>query len=554
MMPSSARTTNKSRTLLQRLADRMVTRLLALPTPAGGYTVANDLPIPMRDGVMLLADLYTPAGTVAGTLLVRSPYGWQLPLAALTGGVYASRGYRVLLARCRGTFGSGGTFEPMAREVEDAADTVAWMRQQSWFDGRFATFGGSYLGFTQWALLMDPPPELVTAVISIAPHDFREAVYQGGAFNLVDFLGWADQVGHQEDPTARRVLNLATAGRRMSKAVRGLPVADAGERLLAGRSLWYRDWVSRRNPADPMWLPMNLGEALNRVTVPVLLQSGWQDVFLAQTLAQYARLAGRGIDVALTIGPWTHGEIVTRGGSLTVRETLGWFDEHLRASGIRTRSGRVKVFVTGAAHEWRDLSSWPPPTNDRALYPEPGGGLGVEAAPAGSQATFTYDPADPTPTLGGRILLGGGYTDDRPLAARGDVLVFTGPVLAAPLEILGHPVVELDHASDNPHADLFVRLSEVDTAGSSRNVSDGFVRLSPATASGGIRLALDAVAHRFAAGKRVRLLVAGGCHPHWERNLGTGGDPATSHRLVPSHRTIKLASSRLLLPVGGGRE
>ncbi len=107
----------------------------------------------------------------------------------------------------------------------------------------------------------------------------------------------------------------------------------------------------------------------------------------------------------------------------------------------------------------------------------------------------------------------------------------------------------LAHSSDNPHADLFVRLSEVDPDGRSRNVSEGFLRLDPEAATGSIRLALDAVAHRFAAGNRIRVVVAGGSHPRWERNLGTGDDPATSARTAPSHRTLDLAASQLVLPV-----
>ena len=75
----------------------------------------------------------------------------------------------MLLQSCRGTFGSGGTFEPMRHEVADGQDTVAWLRNQNWFDGRLATFGASYLGFVQWALAMDPPPELVAAVVFVAP-------------------------------------------------------------------------------------------------------------------------------------------------------------------------------------------------------------------------------------------------------------------------------------------------------------------------------------------------------------------------------------------------
>jgi putative CocE/NonD family hydrolase len=544
-IPSSA----KPRTLIQRFADRLTTRLQRLPAPIDDYTVARELPTPMRDGAVLLSDVYTPTTTCKGTLLVRSPYGWQLPFATLTGSVYASRGYRVVLARCRGTFGSGGTFEPMGREVEDGADTVKWMRQQPWFVGRLATFGGSYLGFTQWALFMDPPPELVTAVISVAPHDFHAAVYQNGAFNLQDFLGWADQMAHQEDPLVQRLISMASSRRRLSQVLDSLSLVEAGERLLAGRSSWYRDWASRRDPGDSMWSPMKLHKALERVKVPVLLQSGWQDLFLPQTLEQHAWLAERGVDVALTVGPWTHSELITKGGSLIVRETLDWLDEHLGAGKLRARVASSKIFVTGA-DQWRDLPAWPPATRDHVLYPHADGGLGEQPSPDRGRATFTYDPADPTPTMGGRTLMQGGYTDDTSLGARRDVLTFTGPLLSTPLEVIGRPGVELAHVTDNAHADLFVRLSEVHADGTSRNVSDGFVRLDPGAADGRHRLELDAIAHRFAAGHRIRLVVAGGCHPHWERNLGTGEDPATSVRLAPSQRTIELASSRLVLPVG----
>jgi uncharacterized protein len=212
----------------------------------------------------------------------------------------------------------------MQHEVDDGTDTVAWMRAQPWFNGRFATFGGSYLGFTQWALLMDPPPELVTAVFAIAPHDFHSAVYRDGAFNLDDYLSWADQVGHQEDPFLKRMQCLINARRRMSEVINKLPLVDAGEQLLAGRSAWFHDWVSRRDPNDPLWQPMKLAASLERVKVPVWLQTGCQDIFLGQTLEQYARLTGRGVDVALTIGPWAHSEIVTKGGDQIIPETLDW--------------------------------------------------------------------------------------------------------------------------------------------------------------------------------------------------------------------------------------
>lgn len=506
----------------------------------------------MRDGVDLLADHYVAREASAGTVLLRSPYGANAVVASLFAGPYIAAGYHVVFVRCRGTFGSGGAFEPMVREVDDSADTVEWLRKQPWFGGRFATVGPSYLGFTQWAMLMDPPPELAAAVIQVGPHDFSRSVYAGGALNLNDFLGWSEMVSHQEDGgLVRTQLRALTATRRQAPAMAQLPLVDAGEELCEGKAPWYREWVGHRDLTDPFWSRVQLGAALDRVQVPVLLQTGWQDLFLQQTLEQYAHLHRRGLDVALTVGPWTHVDVVRKGGALLAREALDWFAEHLAGSGTRLRWQPVRVFVTGV-QEWRDLPDWPPAHTGHVLHLHPDETLGDEPAAAGSASLrFTYDPADPTPSVGGRLLSAdtGGYRDDSALAVRDDVLALTGPPLAAALEIVGIPVVELAHTADNPHADLFLRISEVDAKGRSRNVSDGFVRLDAEQADGVVRLELDAVAHRFTIGSRIRLLIAGGSLPRWERNLGTGEDPATSTSLAPSHRTIDPAGSRLLLPV-----
>jgi uncharacterized protein len=514
-----------------------------------GYTVERDVRIPMRDGVELLADHYVPAGEPLGTVLIRSPYAPLL--AAGTGAPFVAAGYHVVAARCRGTFGSGGTFSPMVHEVDDGADTVAWLREQPWFGGRFATLGASYLGFTQWALLVDPPPELAAAIVLVGPHDLSRSVHGGGAFNLNDFLGWSDMVAHQHLDLARTAVRMVTADRRQAPAMAGLPLVTAAEQLTGGNAPWYPDWVGRRDLDDPFWAPMQLADALDRVRVPVLLQTGWQDLFLPQTLEQYAHLHRRGLDVALTVGPWTHVE-VAQDRTVLPREGVDWLAEHLAGTGSRLRWAPVRVFVTGVG-EWRDLPEWPPPSVEQPLHPGPDGRLGNE--PATGEVSFTYDPADPTPTVGGRLLAAntGGYRDDSALARRADVVTFTTTPLTAALEVVGVPVVELAHTSDNPHADLFVRVSEVDARGRSRNVTDGFVRLDPANPAGTVRLELDAVAHRFAAGHRIRLLVAGGSFPRWERNLGTDADPATSSAMAPSRRRIDLAGSRLLLPVKADR-
>jgi putative CocE/NonD family hydrolase len=128
-------------------------------------------------------------------------------------------------------------------------------------------------------------------------------------------------------------------------------------------------------------------------------------------------------------------------------------------------------------------------------------------------------------------------------------VTFTGPVLTQAVEVVGAPVLELAHDSDNPHADLYVRLCEVDAKGRSWNVSERYVRLSGQT--GVLRLELSPTAHCFRPGTRIRLQVSGGSHPQHDRNLGTGEPPATGTAMRPSHRTIELGggASVLTLPV-----
>jgi len=198
------------------------------------------------------------------------------------------------------------------------------------------------------------------------------------------------------------------------------------------------------------------------------------------------------------------------------------------------------------------MADWPPAgAGERVLYPQPDRRLADTApnAEAGT-STFRYDPADPTPTVGGRLLSRqAGYRDDSALAERPDVLSFTGEPLGEEILVAGRPVVELDHSCDNPHFDVFARISEVDAGGVSRNVSDGFRRFRGVTDEP-LRIELDPIAHRFAAGSRIRLLIAGGSHPRFARNLGTGEADISGRRMVASTHTLRHGpSSRVVLPV-----
>jgi uncharacterized protein len=520
-----------------KLATRAARRRLGLSGPPKTYRVTRDLAVPTRDDITLLTDLYTPTTEPAGTVLIRTPYGRTNLPATMTAGMYAECGYRVVMQSVRGTFGSGGDFEPGTAEAHDAADTVAWMREQPWFDGEFATVGSSYLGFTQWALLADPPAELTTSVIGMAPHDLAETGWSTGTFALADSLTWSFQLARQEDGgTLRTLLRLTTLPRRLRRPLRTVPLSEAGAKMFKGRAPWHEAWLRTPDSADPYWRRSRLGHALQAVSTPVLLVTGWQDVFLTQTFEQYRQLQDRGLQPALMVGPWSHGD----GGGDVLRETLRWLGGE--------RVGGVRVHVTGDGG-WRELEAWPPQSAQRVLHLQPRAKLGGEPAPAGDPlARFVFDPHHPTPTLGGRLLYAPrGYHDDTALAARNDVVTFTGPVLDDALEVIGVPRIELAHSADTGWADVWVRISEVDPQGRSRNVSDGYISRAPGEAAL-LRLDLDPIAHRFRAGSRIRLVIAGGSHPRYARNPGNGQPLWSASELLRSTHEIG-PDSRLLLPV-----
>ena len=535
-----------------RLLDRLAARVLKLPPPTNAVSRAQTQ-VPTRDGQLLETDVFVPIDVAAkATVLIRSPYGRGFPLDVSQARPLAARGYQVVVQSCRGRSGSTGTFDPMVNEAADGQDTIAWLRDQPWFTGRLATVGGSYLGFAQWALLTDPPEELLACVIVVGPHDFAEAIHGSGSFALADFFGWSELMTAPEDEgPLRQGRRVATARRRTAPAMTGLPLAAAGEALLDGKAPWYREWVEHEDLEDPYWSAYRLGTALESSRVPTLLVGGWQDAFLDQTLEQYDALRRRDVPVGLTVGPWRHMDTVSKAAAEVTQQTLAWLDSRLGPPTSGPRDAAVRTYVTGA-EEWRSADEWPPPVADVELALAQG--KLTEGKGDDGTSAFTFDPSDPTPAVGGRRLdpSGAGVKENRELLRRPDVVTFTGEPLDRPWELCGRPSLSLALSVSNPHSDVFVRLCDVDPKGRARNVADAFLRLDPTVPADELQhlsLDLDPCYHRVPAGHRLVLLVCGGAHPRYARNLGTGEPVATGTALAPQPHTVHHAGTTLRLPL-----
>ncbi len=521
-------------------ASRFFGRALDLPPPESvRVAVQRDIAIPMPDGVALLADRYVPPGSARPLVLVRSPYGRRGPFGLMYGRLLAERGFQVLVQSCRGTFGSGGTLDPF-NERDDGLATVEWMRKQPWYPGAFATTGPSYLGIVQWAMAAEAGPDLKAIAAQITTSDVAAAIYQGGSFSLETMLGWVDQVARQERPLG--LLRQGLARRRLAPVLNRLPLGDLDQAATGHRASYWQDWLAHSQPGDPYWIPRSYSGSVPAVTAPVSFVGGWHDIFLPGMLADYAALAKAGHEPYLLIGPWRHTDQQVI--SASVRDTLAWLRAHLLGDPSQLRPEPVRIFVGGSG-EWRDLPAWPPTAGQQRWYLHPASGLGQSPPGSGEPDGYTYDPADPTPSVGGPAdRQGDAQPDNRQLESRPDVLTYTSAPLEHDLEVIGQVTAELFVRSSRPHTDFFARLCDVDPTGRSGNVCDALLRLVPGDPApdpdGTIlaRIALWPTAHRFRAGHRLRLQVSSGAHPRYARNTGTGEPPATATTLAAARQAV----------------
>jgi uncharacterized protein len=412
----------------------------------------------------------------------------------------------------------------------------------------------SYLEVVQWPVAADAGPDLKAIAAQITTSDPATAIYQGGAFSLQTMLAWTDQVAHQERRLA--LLRQRQADRRLASLHNHLPLGDLDQLATGHRVSYWQDWLANDQPSDPYWACRSYSHKVPDVTAPVSFVGGWHDVFLPALLADYTTLAKAGHQPYLLIGPWRHTDQQVIAAS--VRDTLAWLRAHLLGDRSQLRPAPVRIFVGGTS-EWRDLPAWPPPAQPQTWHLHQAGRLHPGPPQRSEPDRYTYDPADPTPSIGGPAAhQGEPQPDNRALEPRPDVLTYTSPPLDHDLEIIGEVTASLFVRSTRGHTDFFARLCDVHPDGQSVNICDALLRLTPghpAPGPGGIiraHVGLWPTAHRFPASHRLRLQISSGAHPRYARNTGTGEPPATATALTAAHQHVyhdPTHPSAIILPV-----
>ncbi|MGE5222348.1 MAG: CocE/NonD family hydrolase [Omnitrophica WOR_2 bacterium] len=541
------------------IASRIFAKTFKLP-PAETYDieVERNIQIPMADGAILLADHYSPRRKrKLPTVLIRSPYGRSGIYGLYFGRLFAERGFQVLIQSCRGTFGSEKEFMPFQDEKADGLATLEWLKSQPWFSGEIATVGQSYLGYVQWAIAAEAGSMLKAMAPQITASEFHSLTYPGGSFGLDTVLNWAYILAHQEDPLLTTIQNRAQAAKKMRLAYLHLPLCGADTVAIGKPGAFFCHCIEHGASDDEWWDQVDFSPTVPEITAPVHLMGGWYDIFLPEMIADYTRLKEAGRQPYLTVGPWTHvsPELFVQ----SLRESIIWFRSAIYGDRSSLRNSPVRVFVMGAS-QWKDFSEWPPAgSTPQRWYLQPGGKLSTTRPVESEPDRYRYDPADPTPAVGGSALSrNSGPKDNRALEARPDVLTFTTATLDKDLEVIGPVEAELFVDSSLEHTDFFVRLCDVFPSGKSLNVCDGLLRISPGRPARGpdgcfqIKVQLWPTAYLFRSGHRVRVQVSSGAHPRFVRNPGSGEPLGAAINLLPADQAVYHQPgmpSAIILPV-----
>jgi len=519
----------------------------AAKPPAG----ATETMVPMRDGIKLATSIYVPKGEGPfPVVLTRTPYGKDGELSALGSTRYPAAGYVYVVQDCRGKFKSEGKYTTFENDREDGFDTVNWIAQQPWCNGKVGMSGASAMGITSLLAAIAQPEALKCAYVIVAPESFwTEATFIGGVFKEADTTGWLKGQGVGDQIPARRA---------------GL----ADPKLEKEQDIYlFRD----------------------QIKIPIYHVGGWYDIFSVGTQGNFSFLHNHGAEGArglqkLMMGPFGHGalkgELKYEGGGgilNAMADEMPWFDHHLKGidNGIH-KEPAVKYYQMASARKkafskkngWKTADNWPIPSQATKYYLHADHALSTSGPTVSDSSTsYEFDPKNPVKTVGGaNLTIPLGPLDQREIGERPDYLRFMTPVLEKDVTIAGRVALDLVAATDGPDTDFVVKLVDVYPDGYEALLLDQPLRtryraghhpeqvqmMTPGQPTR-MTIELGGTANTFEAGHRIAVHITSSNHPRFEVNPNTG-DPPGQEKLPPrvAKNTIyhdAAHASAIILPV-----
>ncbi|MFO7677319.1 MAG: CocE/NonD family hydrolase [Thermoplasmatota archaeon] len=510
-----------------------------------GCIFPTEYMVEMRDGVRLSTNVYVPRGQTSphGSILIRTPYDKNK--ISIIGSLWARAGWATIIQDMRGRFKSEGIDTVFRNAHTDGPDTLEWIAEQSWSNGKIATFGGSALGINQYFMAGANPPNLACQYIQVAtPNLHKHVAYQGGQFREEMVEIWLARQG----------------------SLHMLPELYAHE-----------------NYTLDFWTNVTLDDKWDNVNVPAIHIGGWYDCMAQGTIdgfMGYQYLGGSGAQgkSKLIMGPWTHGghtgQIVYPSNS---KDTFS-LDMFWDMVNQYTMNGEpnfdewptVTYYVMGdvdndnaPGKEWRYADTWPLSYSETKWYFNLNNELTLQPPGFNQPVSYLYDPTNPVPTLGGQNLnIPSGAYDQRPVEDRDDVILFTSPVLGEPYEATGPIKAQFYVSSDCPDTDFTVKLSDVYPDGRSILITDGILRMRNRNGFDHwdfmnpgeiyeIEVDLWSTSYIWNVGHQIRVAISSSNYPRFKANPNTIDPIAANQTYSIAENTVyfdSLYQSCIILP------
>lgn len=579
--------------------------------------------VPMQDGVRLATDVYLPkdrTGKVP-TIFVKTPYnvntlsGSTLQFANLA----LDNGYAFVVQNERGRYYSEGDWEILGRPQTDGYESLSWIAQQDWSDKQVGTLGCSSSAEWQLALAAQNHPAHTAMIPAAAGAGigkigrFQEQGnwYKGGVFQSL-FAIWLYSVQQNQYPRMlpgsteddlRRLRHFYDLNAKMpnidwKKHIQTLPLVNLLDSIAANKGPYTN--MIQRAPNDAAWFEGGLYQEGMDFGVPALWLNSWYDVSIGPNLELFNYVRTKASDKTVrenqyaVIAPNLHCAFwrLPKHTDLIVGErnmgrvkldanqlVIDWFDHWMKKGkkSFAKKHAKVKYFTMGS-NTWQTADSWPPKNityktfylasngSANSLY---GDGQLLDVAPSqASTDSFTYDPMNPVPALGGGVCCNGGASpggsyDQRGIAARHDVLVYTSAPLAQDTEVTGDIEATIFVSSSAKDTDFTIKLVDVYPDGRAFNIDDTIQRVryrdgfdKPTLMQAGkvykLTFSPMSTSNLFKKGHKIRVEISSSKFPQYMRNLNTGGDNALATEAVVAKNSVHQSDahrSQIKLPI-----
>jgi putative CocE/NonD family hydrolase len=410
----------------------------------------------------------------------------------------------------------------------DGVDTLNWILNQSWCNGKIATVGLSALTINSFFIAGMNPDGLVTQSLMVGTPDVYDTAFQGGALRESMLIGWLKETVDNYDYQITQ----------------------------------YREHLKKDNFYAPVSLFLEDGPNIQNINIPAIHVGGWYDCFQQNTLNGYigyntlGQVGARGKQL-LIIGPFTHGfpgegkhgQVIFPSKSISAFDLyLKWeqklFSHIFYGREFDWKENRVAYYMMGdmndsseGINDYRYANEWPiePYAND-SWYLTANMGLSKDSPGSiNTNVSFIFDPTNPVPTLGGtNLMIPSGPYDQSSIENRTDVLIFETSRLSEKIEVIGHMFARLWVMSNCTNTDFTVKITDVYPDGKSMLVSDGIINAikrdgydkdaAPLNTASPIPLTIDlwSTAYQFNIGHRIRVAISSSNYPRFAINPNTG--------------------------------